>query len=196
MPTRRHFLSLAAAAPLLAGRAFPAAKEPWLLGQGVQAPHGVHQPGVAATSPSSPASTTSSTSAPPSTASTPTSSSSIPRPRSRSMVMDVHNVIGLAGKGFAAQAKIHTRNNVGAIGKIYVGYQAGLPREGRTPLATTPAATSSPTTRRPARTNTSASPRRSTASSASRPTSRAAWPTSRPAPTTGPSITRTSWSST
>src|SRR5262245_30632185 len=34
------------------------------------------------------------------------------------MVMDVHEVIKLQGKGYAAQSKIHTRNNVGASGKI------------------------------------------------------------------------------
>jgi sugar lactone lactonase YvrE len=46
------------------------------------------------------------------------------------MVMDVHKVIGSTATGFAAQAKIHTRNNVGASGKIYVGSKQGYPEKG------------------------------------------------------------------
>jgi hypothetical protein len=46
------------------------------------------------------------------------------------MVMDVHQVIGSNATGFAAQAKIHTRNNVGASGKIYVGTKQGYPEKG------------------------------------------------------------------
>jgi hypothetical protein len=46
------------------------------------------------------------------------------------MVMDVHDVIKLQGKGYAAQSKIHTRNNVGASGKIYVGSKQGYPEKG------------------------------------------------------------------
>src|SRR2546429_6499902 len=34
-------------------------------------------------------------------------------------VVDAQKAIGTDAKGFAAQAKIHTRNNVGASGKIY-----------------------------------------------------------------------------
>ncbi len=45
------------------------------------------------------------------------------------MVMDVHKVIGSDAKGFAAQAKLHTRNNVGASGKIYVGSKQGYPEK-------------------------------------------------------------------
>lgn len=48
------------------------------------------------------------------------------------MVMDVHQVIGSNATGFAAQAKIHTRNNVGASGKIYVGSKQGYPEDGET----------------------------------------------------------------
>lgn len=46
------------------------------------------------------------------------------------MVLDVHATIKLAGTGYAAQAKIHTRNNVGASGKIYVGSKQGYPEKG------------------------------------------------------------------
>src|SRR5438128_7517288 len=37
-----------------------------------------------------------------------------PKAKAMNMVMDVHKVIGSDAKGFAAQAKLHTRNNVGA----------------------------------------------------------------------------------
>lgn len=45
-------------------------------------------------------------------------------------VVDVMKVIGSDAKGFAAQAKIHTRNNVGASGKIYFGSKQGYPEKG------------------------------------------------------------------
>ena len=46
------------------------------------------------------------------------------------MVMDVHRVIMRFLTGFAAQAKIHTRNNVGQLtGKIYVGSKQGYPEK-------------------------------------------------------------------
>jgi hypothetical protein len=50
-------------------------------------------------------------------------------PKSEKMkaVVDAHKVIGTNAKGFAAQAKIHTRNNVGASGKIYFGTKQGYP---------------------------------------------------------------------
>ena len=47
-------------------------------------------------------------------------------------VVDAHKAIGTAAKGFAAQAKIHTRNNVGASGKIYFGTKQGYPAAGET----------------------------------------------------------------
>jgi hypothetical protein len=53
-----------------------------------------------------------------------------PATRSTRMVMDVHQVIGSNATGFAAQAKIHTRNNVGASGIIYVGSKQGYPEKG------------------------------------------------------------------
>ena len=53
-----------------------------------------------------------------------------PKTEKMQMVMDVHEVIGSPSTGFAAQAKIHTRNNVGASGKIYVGSKQGYPEKG------------------------------------------------------------------
>ena len=53
-----------------------------------------------------------------------------PKTQKITLVMDVHKVIGSTAKGFAAQAKIHTRNNVGASGKIYVGSKQGYPEKG------------------------------------------------------------------
>jgi sugar lactone lactonase YvrE len=49
------------------------------------------------------------------------------------MVVDVHRVIMSMLRGFAAQAKIHTRNNVGQLtGKIYFGSKQGYPEKGET----------------------------------------------------------------
>src|SRR4051794_9179843 len=54
-----------------------------------------------------------------------------PKTEKTRMVMDVHQVIGSKATGFAAQAKIHTRNNVGTLtGKIYVGSKQGYPEKG------------------------------------------------------------------
>jgi len=54
-----------------------------------------------------------------------------PKTEKTRMAMDVHQVIGSKASGFAAQAKIHTRNNVGALtGKIYVGSKQGYPEKG------------------------------------------------------------------
>lgn len=54
-----------------------------------------------------------------------------PKTEQTKMVMDVHAVIGSKATGFAAQAKIHTRNNVGTVtGKIYVGSKQGYPDKG------------------------------------------------------------------
>jgi hypothetical protein len=46
------------------------------------------------------------------------------------MVVDVHRVLRKMVRGFAAQAKIHTRNNVGESGKIYFGSKQGYPEKG------------------------------------------------------------------
>jgi sugar lactone lactonase YvrE len=52
-----------------------------------------------------------------------------PRSAIMQMVVDVHRAIGKFLKGFAAQAKIHTRNNVGQLtGKIYFGSKQGYPQ--------------------------------------------------------------------
>ena len=53
-----------------------------------------------------------------------------PKTEKTRMVMDVHEVIGSKATGFAAQAKIHTRNNIGESGKIYFGTKQGYPKEG------------------------------------------------------------------
>jgi sugar lactone lactonase YvrE len=53
-----------------------------------------------------------------------------PKAGTTRMVLDVHAVIGSSATGFAAQAKIHTRNNVGASGKIYCGSKQGYPEKG------------------------------------------------------------------
>ncbi len=45
------------------------------------------------------------------------------------MVVDVHRAIMKFLKGFGAQAKIHTRNNVGKSGKIYIGSKQGYPEK-------------------------------------------------------------------
>src|SRR5262245_66478758 len=41
-----------------------------------------------------------------------------PKAKEMKVVVDTHKEIGTAARGFAAQSKIHTRNNVGASGKI------------------------------------------------------------------------------
>jgi hypothetical protein len=46
------------------------------------------------------------------------------------VVVDCHKAIGKDIKGFGSQAKIHTRNNVGASGKIYFGTKQGYPAKG------------------------------------------------------------------
>ncbi|HEY7314698.1 MAG TPA: hypothetical protein VH643_35445 [Gemmataceae bacterium] len=43
------------------------------------------------------------------------------------VVTDAHKAIGKDLKGFGSQAKIHTRNNTGASGKIYFGTKQGYP---------------------------------------------------------------------
>jgi hypothetical protein len=46
------------------------------------------------------------------------------------IVVDAQREIGTNATGFAAQAKIHTRNNIGQSGKIYFGTKQGYPKEG------------------------------------------------------------------
>lgn len=53
-----------------------------------------------------------------------------PATEAQRIVVDAHAVLGSTATGFAAQAKIHTRNNVGASGRIYVATKQGYPKEG------------------------------------------------------------------
>jgi len=53
-----------------------------------------------------------------------------PKDGSLKVVVDAHKEIGTDVTGFAAQSKIHTRNNVGRSGKIYFGTKQGYPRNG------------------------------------------------------------------
>jgi len=50
-----------------------------------------------------------------------------PKPKKMSIVVDAHKAIGVDLKGFGSQSKIHTRNNVGASGKVYFGTKQGYP---------------------------------------------------------------------
>ena len=50
-----------------------------------------------------------------------------PAHKKMDIVVDAHKEIGTDLKGFGSQAKIHTRNNVGASGKIYFGTKQGYP---------------------------------------------------------------------
>jgi outer membrane protein assembly factor BamB len=51
-----------------------------------------------------------------------------PKSKRMRVVVDAQHEIGTTATGFAAQAKIHTRNNVGASGKIYFGTKQGYPQ--------------------------------------------------------------------
>jgi len=53
-----------------------------------------------------------------------------PREETMGIAVDAHKEIGTKATGFAAQAKIHTRNNVGESGKIYFGTKQGYPQKG------------------------------------------------------------------
>ncbi len=46
------------------------------------------------------------------------------------IVLDVHKTCGLDAKGYAAQAKLHTRNFVGPSGRVYVGSKQGYAKKG------------------------------------------------------------------
>lgn len=46
------------------------------------------------------------------------------------IVVDAHKVCGLTAKGYAAQAKFHTRNYVGPSGVIYLGTKQGYAKKG------------------------------------------------------------------
>lgn len=51
-----------------------------------------------------------------------------PASKQMKIVLDAHKEIGTTATGFAAQAKFHTRNNVGPSGKIYLGTKQGYPQ--------------------------------------------------------------------
>lgn len=53
-----------------------------------------------------------------------------PNTKKLNVVVDCQKEIGSKATGFAAQAKIHTRNNVGASGKIYFATKQGYPKDG------------------------------------------------------------------
>jgi len=53
-----------------------------------------------------------------------------PKTKQMKVVVDAEKEIGTDRKGFAAQAKIHTRNNVGRSGRIYFGTKQGYPKKG------------------------------------------------------------------
>src|SRR5437773_514234 len=50
-----------------------------------------------------------------------------PAAKQMKIVVDAHKAIGKDLKGFGSQAKIHTRNNTGASGRIYFGTKQGYP---------------------------------------------------------------------
>lgn len=53
-----------------------------------------------------------------------------PKTEEMRVVVDAQKEIGTRGTGFAAQSKIHTRNNVGRSGRIYFGTKQGYPKKG------------------------------------------------------------------
>lgn len=55
-----------------------------------------------------------------------------PREETQRVAIDVHRLCGLKASGYAAQAKIHTRNFVGPSGKVYCGSKQGYRRDGDT----------------------------------------------------------------
>ncbi len=55
-----------------------------------------------------------------------------PKTGRQKIVVDVNRVCGVSGKGYAAQAKIHTRNFLAPSGKIYVGSKQGYRTPGDT----------------------------------------------------------------
>ncbi len=55
-----------------------------------------------------------------------------PKTGAQRVVLDTNKVCGLSARGYAAQAKLHTRNFVAPSGKIYVGSKQGYRRQGDT----------------------------------------------------------------
>jgi hypothetical protein len=52
-----------------------------------------------------------------------------PQAKKMNIVVDAHKAVGTNLTGFGSQSKIHTRNNVGASGKIYFGTKQGYPNK-------------------------------------------------------------------
>ena len=48
-----------------------------------------------------------------------------PKSGAQRIVLDTNKVCGLTAKGYAAQAKLHTRNFVAPSGRVYVGSKQG-----------------------------------------------------------------------
>ncbi len=55
-----------------------------------------------------------------------------PRTGKQRIVLDTNKTCGLTATGYAAQAKIHTRNHVGKSGRVYVGSKQGYAMKGDT----------------------------------------------------------------
>lgn len=55
-----------------------------------------------------------------------------PKTRDQAIVLDTNKTCGVSGRGYASQAKLHTRNFVGLSGKIYVGSKQGYRKDGDT----------------------------------------------------------------
>ena len=55
-----------------------------------------------------------------------------PRTGTQQVILDTHATCGLTATGYAAQAKLHTRNFVGPSGRVYVGSKQGYAKEGDT----------------------------------------------------------------
>jgi hypothetical protein len=55
-----------------------------------------------------------------------------PKTAKQRVVLDVHKTCGLTATGYAAQAKLHTRNFVGPSGRVYVGSKQGYAAKGDT----------------------------------------------------------------
>jgi hypothetical protein len=53
-----------------------------------------------------------------------------PRTNRQRIVLDTHQTCGLNATGYAAQAKLHTRNFVGRSGRVYVGSKQGYAAKG------------------------------------------------------------------
>jgi hypothetical protein len=55
-----------------------------------------------------------------------------PQKEAQRIVLDTNAVCGLSARGYAAQAKLHTRNFVAPSGRVFVGSKQGYPEKGDT----------------------------------------------------------------